>query len=142
MNNAIWFTTPTLDNIRVLQHGTLDETLGITITEIGLDYIRGILPAERRVFQPTGRVHGGANVALAESLGSLGANMVVDPSKYICFGQEINANHLRGVSSGLITGTARPVHIGRSSHVWEIRMEDDAGKLTCISRLTMAVVAK
>lgn len=141
MTDSIWFGTPTVAAINAVQARTIDAQLGIEVTEIGPDYLRGTMPADYRTFQPTGRIHGGANVVLAESLGSIAANLTVDTSRYACFGQEVNANHLRGVSSGRVTGTARPVHIGRSSQVWEIRIEDERGKLSCISRLTMAVVA-
>jgi 1,4-dihydroxy-2-naphthoyl-CoA hydrolase len=138
---SIWFRTPDIDAIRAVQTGTIDSHLGITVTEIGPDYLRGTMPADVRTFQPTGRIHGGANVVLAESLGSIAANLVVDTATSACFGQEVNANHLRGVSGGVVTGTARPVHLGRTSQVWDIRIEDARGKLTCIARLTMAVVA-
>ena len=98
------------------------------------------MPADTRTFQPFGLVHGGANVVLAETLGSIGANLLVDNSKFYCVGQEVNANHLRGVRTGKVTGTARLWHLGRSSQVWNIELRDDEGKLSCISRLTMAVV--
>ena len=98
------------------------------------------MPADKRTWQPYGLLHGGASVTLAETLGSVGANCVVDGSRYYCVGQEINANHLRAVRSGRVTGTARPVHLGARSQVWEIRIEDDKGKLACISRITLAVV--
>jgi 1,4-dihydroxy-2-naphthoyl-CoA hydrolase len=111
------------------------------ITELGDDYLVGTMPVDQRTRQPFGILHGGASVALAETLGSIAANLVVDPQKFYCVGQEINANHLRPVAEGVVTGTARAVHIGRSSQVWEIRMLDGQGKLNCISRITMAVVA-
>lgn len=119
---------------------TACEAMGMELIEIGPDFIRGTIPADKRTFQPFGLVHGGANVVLAETLGSVGANCVVDNSKYYCVGQEINANHLRGVRSGKVTGTAKLVYSGRTSQVWSIELHDDSGKLTCISRLTMAVV--
>jgi len=98
------------------------------------------MPVDARTWQPYGLLHGGASVTLAETLGSVGANCVVDDSRFFCVGQEINANHLRGVRSGRVTGTARPIHVGGRSQVWEIRIEDDKGRLACISRLTLAVV--
>ena len=119
---------------------TACEALGIEITEVGPDYIRGTMPADTRTFQPFGLVHGGANVLLAETLGSIGANLLVDNSQFYCVGQEVNANHLRGVRSGKVTGTAKLWHAGKSSQVWNIELHDDSGKLSCISRLTMAVV--
>lgn len=140
MTDSIWFQTPTLAMIAEIQANTIDETLGIEITELGDDFIRGTLPVTPKTMQPTGRLHGGANVVLAESLGSIAANLVVDRSRRVCFGMEINANHLRGVNAGKVTGTARPVHLGKSSQVWEIKIVDDKERLTCISRLTMAVV--
>jgi 1,4-dihydroxy-2-naphthoyl-CoA hydrolase len=140
MNDSIWFTTPTLEELNSFNDKTILGPLGIRITEVGPDFIRGTLPAGPQTFQPMGLIHGGANVVLAETLGSVGANMVVASAKYYCVGQEVNANHLRGVSEGVVTGTARPVHVGRTSQVWEIKIENAAGKLTCIARLTMAVV--
>ena len=98
------------------------------------------MPADKRTFQPFGVVHGGANVVLAESLGSLAGAHVIDISKNKCLGQEVSATHIRPVSSGLVTGTARPVHLGRRSHVWEIRLENDEGKLTCLCKLILAVL--
>ncbi len=140
MTTPIWFSTPTLEQLKQLQAGTIDEAIGIEITELGPDFVRGTLPADHRTFQPTRRIHGGANVVLAETLGSIGSNLVVDHSQFVCFGLDINANHLRGVSQGLVTGTAKPVHLGKSTHVWEIKICDDQERLTCIARLTMAVV--
>lgn len=140
MSDSIWFANPTLKELNQLHDNTIIRPLGIIITELGPDYISGTMPAAPQTFQPMGLIHGGANVVLAETLGSIGANLVVDNSKYYCVGQEVNANHLRGVRSGLVTGTARPVYIGRTSQVWEIKLVNEAGKLTCISRLTMAVV--
>jgi 1,4-dihydroxy-2-naphthoyl-CoA hydrolase len=137
---SIWFSTPNLENMNVMCKNTACEALGIEITEVGPDYIRGTMPADTRTFQPFGLVHGGANVVLAETLGSIGANLLVDNSKFYCVGQEVNANHLRGVRSGKVTGTAKLWHAGKSSQVWNIELHDDSGKLSCISRLTMAVV--
>ena len=102
----IWFSPPNLELLNTMCKHTACESLGIQITEAGHNYIRGTMPADSRTFQPLGLVHGGANVLLAETLGSIGANLIVDTSKYYCVGQEINANHLRGVRSGIVTGTA------------------------------------
>jgi len=104
--------------------------------------VRGTMPVDARTHQPYGLLHGGASVALAETLGSVGAAMVIDPEKFICVGQEINANHLRGVKQGLVTGITRPVHIGNNSHVWEIRIYDEQERLVCISRLTVAILQR
>ena len=139
--SAIWFATPDIADMNRQMQNTACSNLGIEITEVGDDYVRGTMPADERTLQPVGLVHGGANVLLAETLGSMAANLGVDPSQQHCVGQEINANHIRGVRSGTLTGTARAVHCGRSSQVWEIRIENSEGKLSCISRLTMAVVA-
>ena len=111
-------------------------------TEIGEDFVRATMPVDERTRQPYGLLHGGASVALAETLGSTGANMCVDRSRYLCVGQEINANHVRSARNGLVTGTARPLHIGGSSQVWGIDITNEAGQLVCVSRLTMAVLQK
>lgn len=140
MSETIWFSEPSLEQLNGGQKDTVCEVLGIEITEVGADYIRGTMPADTRTFQPMGLIHGGSNVVLAESLGSIGANLVIDTSKHYCVGQEVNANHVRGVRSGLVTGTARLAYKGRSSQVWEIKIEDERGRLSCISRLTMACV--
>ena len=112
------------------------------VTEVGDDWVRGTMPVDARTCQPFGLLHGGASVALAESLGSLGANLVLEVDKEMAVGLDINANHVRAVTGGLVTGTARPIHLGRSTQVWEIRIEDEKQQLTCISRLTMAVVPR
>src|SRR6185369_8533882 len=109
-------------------------------TEIGADFLRGRMPVDDRTRQPFGILHGGASVALAETLGSTGAGMVIDRSKYRCVGQEINANHVRAVKDRFVVGTARPLHLGRRSHVWEISIVDEQDRLVCISRLTMSIL--
>ncbi|WP_422490912.1 hotdog fold thioesterase [Endozoicomonas sp. ALE010] len=113
------------------------DHLGIEITEVGDDFLRGTMPVDRRTIQPMGLLHGGASVVLAETLGSIAANLCCEDGAY-CVGLEINANHLRSATSGKVTGTTRPIHIGRSTQVWEIKIEDDQGRPTCISRITMA----
>lgn len=140
MSESIWFSTPDIAEFSKGHANTAVSHLGIEITELGPDYIRGTMPADERTFQPFGLIHGGANVVLAETLGSIGANLVIDPSKEFAVGQEVNANHTRGVRTGKVTGTARLAYRGRSSQVWEIHIVDDQDKLSCISRLTMAVV--
>ncbi|WP_288107652.1 hotdog fold thioesterase [Limnobacter sp.] len=139
-DKPIWFSNPDLKTLNALGENNAVSHLGIEITEIGPNFLRGTMPADHRTFQPYGLIHGGANVVLAETLGSVGANMVVNPMEYYCVGQEVNANHLRGVRSGKVTGTASLVHAGRTSQVWSIEIKDEEGRLTCISRLTMAVV--
>ncbi len=140
MDSPIWLNTITPEQLNEASKGTITDHLGIAFTEIGTDYIRGTMPADQRTFQPLGRVHGGANVVLAETLGSTGAMLLLDTNEYFAVGQEVNANHVRGVTSGVVTGTARLAYRGRTSQVWEIRIEDERGKLSCISRLTMAVI--
>lgn len=136
----IWHIEPSLDQMRDDHIGTAVAHLGIEYVEVGPDYLRARMPVDQRTVQPFGVVHGGANVLLAETVGSTAANWVIDRAKFRAFGQEINANHLRPATSGWVTGTARPVHLGRTSQVWAIELKNDQGKLTCISRLTMAVV--
>jgi 1,4-dihydroxy-2-naphthoyl-CoA hydrolase len=135
---SIWHRPATLEDLP--RHPTLASHLGIEFVEIGEDYLRARMPVDDRTRQPFGLLHGGASVALAESLGSIGAALVIDSDKFLCVGQEINANHIRGVKEGFVIGTARPVHLGRRSHVWEIRIVDEQDKLVCISRLTVAII--
>lgn len=136
---TLWFKPYRPDDFLPMAKGTLLEHLGIKLTEVGPDYIRGTMPVDHRTHQPQGLLHGGASVALAETLGSIAATMVVDPATHMCVGQEINANHLRGVTGGIVTGTARAFYIGRSSHVWGIEIHNADGQLVCVSRITMAV---
>lgn len=137
---AIWFTKPEPQGDRLAR--TLVGHLGIEFTEYGDDYLCARMPVDHRTHQPYGLLHGGASVALAETLGSVGASLCVDPSRYAVVGLEINANHVRGVKSGWVMGTARPLHLGRTTHVWEIRIVDEADKLVCVSRITMAILDK
>lgn len=120
--------------------GTLSEALGIEILEVGPDFVRGRMPVDGRTRQPYGLLHGGASVALAETLGSIAGNLSLAPGEGVVVGLEINANHLRAVREGWVEGVARPVHLGRSTQVWEIRIENGPGRLSCISRLTLAVI--
>jgi 1,4-dihydroxy-2-naphthoyl-CoA hydrolase len=138
---SLWRHPPDLERINRWSENTMMQVLGIRITEVGDDFLRGTMPVDARTHQPYGLLHGGASVALAETLGSTAAMLCVDPAAQRTVGLDINANHLRGVRSGTVTGIARPLHIGRSTQVWEIRITDEADKLVCISRLTMAVVA-
>ena len=138
---TIWFASPTLDDANRRMAPVLGGHLGIQFIEFGEDFLRGTMPVEPRVHQPMGILHGGASVVLAETLGSVAANYVVDPAKFYCVGQEINANHIRPVKSGLVTGTARAIHLGSRSQVWGIELRDAQDRLVCISRLTIAVVA-
>lgn len=138
---SIWKKPATIEALNASNAGTLNEALGIRYTEVGDDYLRGTLPVDGRTKQPNGLLHGGASVALAETLGSVGGWLALPADGGRTVGVEINANHVRAATSGEVTGTARPLHLGRSSQVWEIRIEDAQGRLTCISRLTLAVVA-
>ena len=137
---SIWKQDTDLQRLDGWTRNTLMEALGIRVTAIGEDWLQGTMPVDHRTHQPYGLLHGGASVALAETLGSSAAMLTLDPAKERAVGLAIHANPVRGVSSGTVTGTARPLHLGRSTQVWEIRIEDEAGKLVCISRLTMAVV--
>jgi 1,4-dihydroxy-2-naphthoyl-CoA hydrolase len=138
----IWFETPKIEVLNRQMQNTACSNLGIKVTEVGDNFVTGTMPADARTFQPMGLIHGGANVLLAETLGSMAANCCIDLSQEYCVGQEINANHIRGVRSGIVTGTAKLVHKGRSSQIWEIHIVNDQKKLSCISRLTMAVVKR
>jgi len=129
----------TLAELNAMSKDTAMIPLGIQFTELGPDFVRGTMPVDARTRQPYGLLHGGASVLLAETLGSTAGGLCAPPGKGVV-GIEINANHVRGVREGLVTGTARPLHIGASTQVWEIRIEDERGKLVCISRLTLAVV--
>jgi uncharacterized protein (TIGR00369 family) len=113
--------------------------LGIEFTEQGEDFLRGTMPVDHRTLQPYGLLHGGASVLLAETLGSMAANMCLEPGTGQAVGVEINANHLRAKTEGQVTGTARPLHVGRSTQVWDIRIEDEEGRTVCVSRLTLAM---
>lgn len=131
----------TLEQLNQWSEGTLMQPLGIVFSEIGPDFLRGTMPVDGRTRQPYGLLHGGASVALAETLGSTAGGMCVGADEGVV-GIEINANHLKGVREGLVTGTARALHLGRSTQVWEIRIEDESGQLVCISRLTLAVIGR
>jgi 1,4-dihydroxy-2-naphthoyl-CoA hydrolase len=138
---SIWRSLRTVEELNANREGTLIYNLGILFTEIGGDFIRGTMPVDTRTAQPYGLLHGGASVALAETLGSMGAAMCV-ADEYQVVGQEINANHVRAARSGLVTGTARAVHLGGRTHVWSIDIVNEAQKLVCISRITMAVIKR
>ena len=139
---TIWKTLRSVAELNAGRAGTLIEHLGVEFTETGDDFIRGTMPVDTRTKQPYGLLHGGASVALAETLGSMGAAMCVDAHEFLCVGQEINANHVRPARSGLVTGTARPVHLGGRTQVWSIDIVNDANKLVCTSRLTVAVIRR
>ena len=138
----IWFKNYAIEDILFLQKGNMLEHIGIEVTEIGDDFLKARMPVDHRTVQPMNILHGGASVALAESLGSIAAYLVVDHTKYDCVGMEINANHLRPVSSGYVYAKATPIHIGKRSQVWAIEIVNEIGKAVCVSRITMAVVDK
>ncbi|WP_109208974.1 MULTISPECIES: hotdog fold thioesterase [Microbacterium] len=137
---SLWFGDVAGIDLTAMAPGTLIENLGIEIVEIRDDALVGRMPVDRRTVQPAGVLHGGASVALAETLASWAGYLAVDRERFHVVGQEINANHIRPISSGWVTATVAPAHIGRRAHVWEIRIVDEAGRLVCISRCTLAVI--
>jgi 1,4-dihydroxy-2-naphthoyl-CoA hydrolase len=138
----IWWNEekPSMERLTRLGTKALPAFLGMEFVDCGDDWITARMPVNERTHQPFGRLHGGASVALAETVGSMAASMCVDPAKFVAVGMEINANHVRPAYSGFVYATARPENIGRTTHVWSIRIEDEAGKLVCISRFTAAVI--
>jgi 1,4-dihydroxy-2-naphthoyl-CoA hydrolase len=134
---SIWFKNYTLEQVQQQGKGPMLE---IVITEIGEHFLKGTMPVDHRTVQPMGILHGGASVALAETLGSLAASLVIDSGKKYCVGIDINANHIRAAKKGLVTGVATPLHLGTSTQVWSIEIKDEEDRLVCISRLTMAVL--
>jgi 1,4-dihydroxy-2-naphthoyl-CoA hydrolase len=137
---SLWKQSTDLARINAWSANTMMQTLDIRISAIGDDWLQGTMPVDHRTHQPYGLLHGGASVVLAETLGSTAAMLTLDPEKELAVGLDINANHVRGVRSGIVTGTARMLHLGRTTQVWEIRIENEEGALVCISRITMAVV--
>jgi 1,4-dihydroxy-2-naphthoyl-CoA hydrolase len=138
----IWKNKLTLQDINERGKDTMSDFLGIKFTELGDDYIAATMPVNNKTIQPEGIIHGGANVVLAESLGSIGSFLCIDTNQFMCVGLEINANHIKSVSSGSVKGITKPIHLGRSTQVWEIKIYDEKENLTCISRITMAVINK
>jgi 1,4-dihydroxy-2-naphthoyl-CoA hydrolase len=137
---SLWKQPTDLARLNGWSANTMMEALGIRITAVGDDWLAGSMPVDQRTHQPYGLLHGGASVALAETLGSTAAMLTLDPAKELAVGLDINANHIRGVRSGTVTGTAKALHLGRTTQVWEIRIENEEGALVCISRITMAVI--
>jgi 1,4-dihydroxy-2-naphthoyl-CoA hydrolase len=131
-----------LESLNKLSKNTMAEQIGIEFTAIGDDFLEAKMPVDARTHQPFGLLHGGASVALAETMGSVAAHFCVDMSRQFCVGLDINANHLRGVKEGHVYGITRPIHIGKKTQVWEIRITNESGELVCISRITMAVLDK
>lgn len=140
---SIWYRKNyIIQELNDLGRGTMAENLGMQFTEIGEDFLKLQMTVDHRSKQPYGLLHGGASAAMAETIGSVASSMCINNEKQICVGMEINCNHLRGVREGIITATVKPLHIGASSHVWDIRIEDENQKLVCVSRLTVAVLKK
>lgn len=141
--SKIWFDKSiSIEGLQALSKNTMSDYIGIEFTRIGDDYLEATMPVDHRTRQPYGLLHGGASVVLAETLGSVAAAMVVDRDVFLCVGLEINANHIRSATNGKVTGTATPIHLGSSTQIWEIRIRNEDGELTCISRLTVAVLKK
>jgi 1,4-dihydroxy-2-naphthoyl-CoA hydrolase len=138
----IWFQDITKEQLNQRGENTMTDFLGIEFTEVGNDYLTAIMPVSDKIKQPIGIVHGGANVVLAETIASTAANAVVDIANYYCVGLEINANHIRSVKEGIVSATTRPIHLGRSTQIWEILLTNADGKLTCISRMTASVLSR
>ncbi|AZT82437.1 hotdog fold thioesterase [Marinobacter sp. NP-4(2019)] len=139
---AIWTQTPNLEQMMEASRNTAVHHMGIEYLEVGDDYVKGRMPVDERTVQPFGILHGGASVVLAETLGSMAANCCLKDPNTVAVGLDINANHIRPVTEGWVYGTARALHIGSATQVWEIRLENEQGKTTCISRLTMAVTKR
>ncbi|OMP78255.1 MULTISPECIES: hotdog fold thioesterase [unclassified Chitinophaga] len=128
-----------LDQLNENGENTMAAFLGMEFTEIGPDYLRMMMPVNERTRQPYGLLHGGASVALAETVGSVASALIIDPETQICVGLDINANHIRGMKEGYVHAIARPLHLGATTHVWDIKICDEHNKLVCISRLTVAI---
>ncbi|NQD78872.1 hotdog fold thioesterase [Pseudomonas sp. CrR14] len=137
---SLWRQPPNLDDINASQRNTIGELLDIRFESFDDQSMTASMAVDTRTHQPFGLLHGGASVVLAESLGSTASYQCIDPEKFFCVGLEVNANHLRGLRSGRVTAVAKPVHLGRTTHVWDIRLSGDDGKPSCISRLTVAIV--
>ncbi|WP_443692513.1 hotdog fold thioesterase [Pseudomonas sp.] len=137
---SVWLKTPDIDQLNALQKNTIGEVLDIRFEAFDESSLTASMVIDHRTHQPYGLLHGGASVVLAETVGSMASYLCIDPGKFFCVGLEVNANHLRGLRNGRVTAVARPVHIGRTTHVWDIRLTSDEGKASCVSRLTMAVV--
>lgn len=138
----IWKVNILIEQINARNKNTMVELLGIEFVEVGDDFMKARMPVDHRTIQPMGIMHGGASAALAETVGSIAANYCVDPKTHYCVGLDINTSHIRMVRSGYVTGVARPVHLGRSTHVWEVKAYNDEGKLVSQSRLTMSVLER
>ena len=142
-NNIIWFNKNLqLQELQKITLANMGDHLGMEWKELGPDYLKLKMPVDVRTRQPYGLLHGGASCALAETAGSIASHLVIDPEKFICVGLEINANHLRSARQGFVTATSSPLHLGNTTHVWDIKIHDEAGQLICVSRLTVAILIK
>lgn len=140
---AIWFKEElSLDDFTALGRNTLADFLDMRFSELGPDYLKLSMPVNERTRQPYGLLHGGASAALAETAGSVASAMVVDLEKFTCVGLEINANHVRGVRDGIVTATCQPLHLGKQTHVWDIKIHDEQQRLVCVSRLTVSILPR
>jgi 1,4-dihydroxy-2-naphthoyl-CoA hydrolase len=139
----IWFDKElSPEKINLLGKNTMSEHIGIECTEVGDNFLKAKMPVDHRTIQPYGLLHGGASCVLAETIGSIASAMVIDHSKFLCVGLEINANHVRGVKDGFVIGVASPLHIGSTTHVWDIKIYDEREKLVCVSRLTVIIIPR
>ena len=139
---SIWFTAVTPEQINLWAPDTIVERIGIEFTEVGEDYLKARMPVDARTVQPARILHGGASVVLAETLGSVAAYLCIDPAQKTAVGLDINANHVRAVREGYVIGMARPLHLGTSTHIWQINIHDESQRLVCTARITMAILDK
>ncbi len=137
---GIWFTQATPEQINQLAPNTIVERIGIEFTEVGHDFLKARMPVDGRTVQPARILHGGASVVLAETLGSVAAYLCIDPQEKTAVGLDINANHVRAVRTGHVTGKVTPLHLGSATHIWQILIHDDQKRLVCIARITMAIL--
>jgi len=138
----IWAKKLTIEQMNRMMNNSIEEQLGIEMVELGNDFIKAKMPVDHRTRQPFGVLHGGASVVLAESLGSFASYLTLKSEDRIAVGIEVNANHIRSVTQGEVTGIAHPIHLGKQTHVWEIKIFNEKNKLVCISRLTVAILHK
>lgn len=140
---SIWFNKElSIEKFQKPDVGTMSEYLGIEWAELGDDFLKARMPVDNRTKQPYGLLHGGASCVLAETIGSFASAMVIDPARFQCVGLEINANHVHSATQGFVTGVALPLHLGKSTHVWDIRIYNENNKMVCVSRLTVAIIEK
>ena len=143
MSHPVDFTKiVSLDTLNAMSNNTLAQNLGIEFIEVGVDWLTAKMPVDKRTHQPYGLLHGGASVALAETLGSVASHCSIDSTRQYCVGLEINANHLKGIRDGFVYGTARPLHRGRTTQVWEIKISNEQKDLVCVSRITIAILSR